>query len=143
MGTFPLQEMFATHDEVRNVVRGSGGNYKLRFEIGVMGDMETVAIRASQCHSASSGVADNILPVVGNLVSIVHGTTLNAAKSIVHEGISKADRLHIHFYESDLEGRVIQTTPRISRRSEVTVVVSDGRCAKMGMVFTRRRMGPF
>ena len=79
------------------MVRGLGGNYKLRFEMCCMRDMETVAIRAPQGHSASSVVEDNVLPVAEDMVTIVHGATLNAAKAVVHERISKPDRLHIHF----------------------------------------------
>ena len=62
-----------------------------------MQDKTTLAVRASQGPSASSGVGDDLLPVVEDWVTIIHGTTLAEAHAIVHNGESKAGRLHIHF----------------------------------------------
>ena len=88
-----FRELFGTQEDVRKIARGEGGNNKMRFEIGTMYAQATVAIRASQGHSSSSGVADDVLPVAENLLTIIHGTTLAAAQSIVHSGISKGIRI--------------------------------------------------
>ena len=119
---------------MRKIVRGDGGNHKLRFEMGVMGDHDTGAIRASQCHSESPGAADDILPAAEDLLTISHGTSLQAEKPIAHGGISKDERLRIHFYEGDLEGRAAQNIPRPKLISEVIVVASAAKCDRLGMV---------
>ena len=136
-----MQELFATQEDIRHAVRGLGGNNKLRLEMGVMKDRSTVAIRAAQGHSMQSGVAEDALPVAEGLMAIIHGTTLAAAKSIAHEGISKAGRMHVHFYESDMEGRPVATVPRAKLVSEVILVVSAEKCERFGLVFYRASNG--
>ena len=136
-----MQELFATQEDVRHAVRGLGEENKLRFEMGFMKDNETVAIRAAQGHSAKYGVGEDALPVAEDLMTIIHGTTLAAAKSIVHEGISKAGRLHVHFYESDLEGRPLVTVPPVKLVTELIVVVSEEKCERFGLVFSVLLMG--
>ena len=63
-----------------------------------MADQTEVAIRASQGNIEASGVDDNALPVAGNLFKIAHGTTLQAARTIAHDGISRSGRLRVRFY---------------------------------------------
>ena len=129
-----MKDLFATQGEVRQIIRGDGGNHKLRgVEIGVMEGRTTVAVRASQWHSAASGVADDILPVAEVVATFAHGATLEAALSIAHEGISKAGRVHVHFYESDLEGRPSMCTPPVEMSSGVIIVVSAERCGRFGL----------
>ena len=136
-----IRELFGTQEDVRKIVRGEGSNHKMRFEIGAMSDEMTVAIRASQGHSYSSGAADDVLPVAENLLTVIHGTTLEAAKSIIQSGISRGSRNHVHFYESDLEGRPEPCEPRVRLMSEVIVVVSAEKCERYGMVFYRAPNG--
>lgn len=59
----PMEELFATQDDVRNIARGGGSNSKFRSEMGVTADQTTVEIRAAQGHSEATGVADNVPPV--------------------------------------------------------------------------------
>ena len=109
--------------------------------MGVMNDRATVAIRASQGHIEKSGAADDVLPVAEDLMTIIHGTTLAADRSIVHDGLSKAGRLHVHFYESDLEGRPVETVPPAKLSSESIVVVSAEKCDRFGLVCYRAANG--
>ena len=136
-----IQELFATQSDIRQIARGDGGNRKLRFEMGHMVDQVAVAIRAAQGHSASSGDADDVLPVAEDLVAITHGTSLAAEKPIVHSGISKAELLHIHFYEIDLEGRPLPCVPPIRMTSEVIVVASAEKFERYGLVFYKASNG--
>ena len=82
-----------------------------------------------------------MLPVAEDLVTVIHSTTLAAARSISHEGISKAGRLHVHFYESDLEGRPTRPHPPVRLTSEVIIVVSAERCGRFELVFYRASDG--
>ena len=141
LGAADLCDLFASEDDIRKIARGDGGNVELRFEMGMMADQVTAAIRAAQGHGEASGVADDVLPVAGNLMTLVHGTTLTAAKSIVHSGISRSGRLHVHFYEIDLEGRPVSSTPMVRLTSEVLVVVSAEKCERYGMAFYRSPNG--
>ena len=134
-------DLFGTREDIRKVVSGGGGNHKMRFEMGLMADNKTVAVRACQGHSNASGAAGDILPIADNLTTLIHGTTYVAARSIVNEGISKMDRLHVHFYESDLEGRPLPTRHKIHLTSEVIVVVSAEKCERFGLVFHRASNG--
>ena len=134
-------DLFASLDEVRRIVRGVGGNNKGRFEIGVMKDNHTPAIRDAQGHSQASGVADDILPLADGLVTLVHGATYKAARSIVKEGISKMDRLRVHLYESDLEGRLIRNDAKLRPSTEVIAVVSAERCERYGLIFHKSSNG--
>ena len=70
-----------------------------------MADQTAVALRAAQWHIGASAAAGNVLPVDEYLFAIAHGTTLHAAHTIVHEGISRSGRMRVHFYEIDMEGR--------------------------------------
>ena len=136
-----MVDLFATREDVRKVIRGCGGNNKMRFEMGLMKDQKTTAIRACQGHSTSSGVADDSLPIAEGLTTLIHGTTYKAARKIVQEGISKMGRLHVHFYESDLEGRPLPIHPKVHLTSEVIVVVSAEKCERFGLVFHRASNG--
>ena len=139
--TESLVELYAKQEDIRHVVRGLGGNNKLMFEIGAMEDNVTVAIRAAQGHSHGSGVSDDVLPAAEDLLTLVHGATLKAAKSIAVEGIMRGDRIHVHFYESDSEGRPVDSTPPVRLTSEVIVAVSAEKCERSGLVFHRAPNG--
>ena len=60
LDTEDTRELFASQEDIRRIVRGGGENSKFRFEMGMMGDRETVSIREAQGHIESSGVADGI-----------------------------------------------------------------------------------
>ena len=139
--TAALRELCANKDDVRNIARGDGGNVELRFEMGMMADKVAVAIRAAQGHSEVSGVSDDVLQVAGNLKTLIHGTTLAAARSIVDGGISRSGRRHVHFYECDLEGRHVDIKPSAKLTSEAAVVLSAAKCARYGMAFYRATNG--
>ena len=47
-GSPSMGELSATPSGRRNIARSDGGNLEMRFEIGVMNDLTTVSIRASQ-----------------------------------------------------------------------------------------------
>lgn len=69
-----------------------------------MEDGETDAIRAAQRHIRRSGFDEDILHVAGYLETLIHGTTFAASGEIAAEGIRRQDRLHVHFWGSDMEG---------------------------------------
>ena len=134
-------ELFATQSDIRQIVRGDGGNHKLRFETWSTQDQTTATIRAPHGHSASVGVADDVLPLAGDLVTIAHGTTSADAQSIVHDGISRAGRLRIHFYEIDLGGRPTPCVPPVRQTSEVIIAASAEKCERYGLVFYKASDG--
>ena len=73
LDTQSARDLFATQSAIRHIIRGDGGNHKLCFEIGATKGQTTVAIRSAKGHSAFLGVADDIVPVVGDLVTVAHG----------------------------------------------------------------------
>ena len=106
-----------------------------------MQDQTTVAISASQGHCASRGVACDMLPVAEDLVTAIHGETLAAAHSISHNGISKDGRLHIHFYESDLDGRPTVCAPPIRLNTVVIIVASAEESGRYGLALYKASAG--
>ena len=63
---------------------------------------------------------------------LIHGTILAAAHCIANDGIRMGDRLHVHFYDCDADGRAVGgRTVRIG--SEVAIAVSAQKCMDDGM----------
>ena len=79
LGVPSLKELFPSQGDIRNIPRRGGGNLKMRFELGAMNGLTTVAIRAYRGHSESSGVEDNVLPAAEDLVTLAHGTNSQAS----------------------------------------------------------------
>ena len=127
-----LIELSTTVDDIFRIVNGSGGNYKMRFELSV----DRKFIRCAQGHSVGSGVRSNCLPVTTTLEYVVHGTTFEAAAQIVESGLSRQERLRIHFYECDRRGAIVGGM-QLRRGSEVAIVLSARHCMDDGIVFHR------
>ena len=139
--TEAIRQLFASREDISRISSGDGGNAKSRREMGMAEDRETVAIGEAHVHIEASGVAANILPVSDDLMTLMDGETLTAAKSIAHDGIARAGRIRVHFYESDLEGRPSEMTPSAGRTSEVIVLASGGKCVRYGMARYRASDG--
>ena len=54
--------LYAKQSDFRIIVRGVGGNQKIRFETGVMEDKEAAAIRESEGDIQPSGAGEHALP---------------------------------------------------------------------------------
>ena len=88
------------------------------------------ALRTSQGHSANSGVTSDYLPQVPRPGWVVHGSTLDNARSICTHGVNRMERFHIHL------GRLVNNRPTgIRPGSEVAVVIGGEQCVKDGMRF--------
>ena len=136
-----MGKLFANQGDVRNIVRCGGDNLRLRFGMGAMSYQMTGAIRAAHGHIESSGVSGNVLPVAGDFIAIAHDATLRASHSIARAGISKAGRLQVHFYESDLEGRPDPPLSDGALTSQLIIVAPAEKCERFGMLFYRAPNG--
>ena len=114
--------------DVEAIVDGSGGNFKKRFESGHMGNRER-ALRTPQGHSKGAGVTSEYLKKITEPGMLVHGATLENAKRICSDGLSRVDRLHIHL------GSMLDSRPvGIRHGSEVSIVVGGNRCISDGVI---------
>ena len=129
---YELLELSANVDDVFKIVSGGGGNNKKRFELS--GDRRL--IRCAQGHSVGSGVRPNCLPVTTSVEYLVHGTTFEAAAVIAESGLSRRNRLHIHFYECGRKGYILGNM-HVRWGSEVAIAISALHCADGGIVFHR------
>ena len=130
-----MRALSATREDVYRIVQGDGGNFKKRFELGKMENGKS-AIRTSQGHSVNSGVTSEYLQNIGNPGVVVHGTTLENARSICRHGLERVDRLHIHL------GRMIkdhrgERAEGIRNHSETGVIFDGGGCVEEGVIFFR------
>ena len=130
-GMLPLG--VSVHD-VYDVVAGKGENAKLRFELSA----DKCMIRCAQGHSAGSGVRPECLPVAPNVQYVIHGASLEAAKQIAKEGLSRRDRLHIHFYECDKRGQIFGDQD-VRCGPDGAIAISPKQCRDDGIVFYRPR----
>ena len=108
-----------TRNDLDCVIRGGGGNNKLRFEWRTL-DNGADAIRTSKGHSRNAGVTSDYLPVVNSPGLLAHGASLSNAEIICKEGLNRGDRLHIHF------GRIINGRPLGIRPGSEVVIMIDG-----------------
>ena len=114
-------------NEVKRIVNGEGGNFKMRFEWGKMKNGER-ALRTPQGHSKGSGVTSDYLPILQNPVVLVHGTSLENAQGICTNGVSRVDRVHIHL------GRMMNSKPvGIRHGSQVAILVGGNLCEADGI----------
>ena len=141
LDTQAFADLRATRDGIRRIARGGGGNDKMGFDLRLMGDGETNAIRASQCHSRESGVGEDVLPVAEFLETLIHGTTLVVAKKTVGGVIHRRGRLHVHLWESDMAGKPLGHRNELRTSPEVVIVLSAERCERYGLVFYRSSNG--
>lgn len=111
--TETMQDLRGPQRDIPKGARGDGSNWGKRFEAGATQDADGIAIRSFHGHSSKSGVWDDVLPVSRNMNLVVYGTTLQAAKSIVSNGLSRKEGIRIHFYACDLDGRPLGRTARI------------------------------
>ena len=118
-------------EDLDAVIRGAGGNHKLRFEWGHLETGEE-AIRTSQGRSKDAGVTSEYLQEVPQPGFLVHGTSLNNARSICTSGLERPGRLHIHFGTLQ-DGRPVGVRPG----SEVIVVVDVDACKREGIPILR------
>ena len=127
-----LRELRATLGDVRLIINGEGGNRKRRFELSPDGR----CIRCAQGHSAKSGGRPDALPETKKLKYLIHGTSIEAAKRIATDGLSKCSRLHIHFYECDQRGIALGGNV-LRHDSAVGIAVLAHHCIEDGIVFRR------
>ena len=114
-----LQLGAKVHD-VYDIVEGEGENAKFRFELS----SDKCTIRCVQRHSVGGGVRPDCLPVAPNVQYAIHGTSLSASKRIAKEGLSRWNRLHIHFYERDKHGHII-VDQDVRCGSDAAILISD------------------
>jgi len=132
-----LVELEASADDVRSIIQGAGGNSKKRFDLEERGD--TCRIRAAQGHSHyNTGVREDALPIARIEGKLLHGTTLDNARNIVKTGLSRQNRVHIHFIESEATSwDSITATSGLRYTSEVGIIVDARKCQHDGIVFHR------
>ena len=131
-----MMERDATENDIDGIVSGLGGNNKFRFGRGTSSGGETRLIRATQCHSPELGVAADELPVDEEVLYVAHGTSMEDARDIVANGLSRRERLHVHFHACDVAGRLDDAT-QMRRGTQVAIAVSDAHGRVDGLVFYR------
>ena len=134
-----MRALGATREEVHRIVHGDGGNYKMRFELGVM-DNGKAAIRTSQGHSIHAGVSSGYLGERGNPGRVVRGASLSDAVSICESGLGRMDRVHIHLGRTIKDGRG-ERPGGIRNHTEVGIVFDGTECRQRGVVFRRSANG--
>ena len=127
-----LREFNTTMGDLRLIANGDGDNRKRRFELSDDGR----CIRCTQGRSAGSVVRPDAMPVETNIKYLIHGTSLQAARQLVKEGLSKCSRSHIHFYECDRRG-VVTGSNGLRYAAEVGIVALATHCMEDGIVFRR------
>ena len=93
-----------------------------------------LAIRTSQGHSANSGVTSEYFQNIGNPGVVVHGTTLENARSICRHGLERMDRLHIHLGKMANDRRG-ERAEGIRNHSETGVIFEGAECRQRGVIF--------
>ena len=121
----------SVHD-VYDIVAGGGGNNKFRFELS----SDRCQIRCAQCHSVGSGVHHDCLPIATDVKYLAHGASLESARQLTQNGLSRCQRMHIHFYECDQEGYVMDGR-NVRCGSEVAIAISARQCMGDGVAFYR------
>eukprot|EP00397_Hematodinium_sp_SG-2012_P020620 GEMP01021257.1.p1 GENE.GEMP01021257.1~~GEMP01021257.1.p1 ORF type:complete len:501 (+),score=96.55 GEMP01021257.1:135-1637(+) len=136
-----LRLLGATEQDIRRIVQGAGGNTKKRFDLGLLRNGVTQAIRAAQGHSRDSGVVrEDAWPRVKMVGKLLHGTTWDAAQCIVRTGIYRQNRLHIHFVEYD-KAVSMDVVSGVRHDSELGILVDGERAQADGIVFYRSSNG--
>ena len=123
-------------DDVYNIANGGGGNDKLRFQLRKLFGGKTEAIRESQGHPLRCGVDADVLPPAEDVCYVVHGASLNAAKNISRVGLSRGDRVRIHFYACNRNGN-IRGYHRVRSGSQAIVIVAANAAREAGIKFYR------
>ena len=131
-----MLERGATEGDIDGIVAGLGGENKFRFDRGTTTDGETHMIRATQGHSAESGVAEDASPVDEEVLYAAHDTSMEAARAIVVYGLNRFGRLHVHFHACDVAGRLLGAT-QMRRGTPAAIVVSSAHAREEGLVFYR------
>lgn len=75
-------------------------------------------------------------PPISSDLEYPHGASLEAARIIAQDGLSRCQRLHIHFYECDQNGHVLDGDT-IRCGSDDMAVVFAHQCIEGGMAFYR------
>ena len=127
-----LYDLGAGRHDLEEIVRGGGGNAKLRFDL----DLESGKVRCAQGHSIGSGVRPDCLPIESSVQYLIHGTSLEAAEIITRTGLSRCQRNHVHFYECDGYGNLLGGHS-VRCSSDVGIVISARQCMDDGIVFYR------
>lgn len=84
-----------TYPDIQLVV---DNNDKKRFELIQKEEDDQFYIRATQGHSLNVVQTDELLEKLDKVTTdVIHGTTLKAWETIKKEGLSKMNRIHIHF----------------------------------------------
>ena len=104
-----MVEREASGRDVDGIIAGLGGNAKFRFGRGSSPGGDTHMIRATQGHSASLGVDADALPIDENVLYVAHGTSLEAARTIVLDGLNRREGSHVHFHERTPNSNYLMT----------------------------------
>ena len=144
-GFAPLKELLnhaymvernVTRKDIQYIVQCGGGNNKNRFQIGVMADGITEAIRAAQGRSLGIGVDSDVLPLANDVTYVAHGTSLRAAQNIAVHGLNRGDRVHMHFMPCDRDG-VVAGVRQVREGSQALVIVTAVSARDAGIHFYR------
>ena len=135
-----MVERAVTVEDVYAIVEGAGGNNKSRFQIGTLYDGETEAVRAAQGHSIGVGVDPDVLPYANDVCYAAHGTSLVSAKNISCTGLSRGDRVHIHFAACDRNGN-LTGSGQIRFGPQALVIVAVNAARDAGIRFYRASNG--
>ena len=109
-------------------ITACGDNRTLRNELG----LGHGRIRRPQGHTGGSGGRPDCLPSATNMNYLAHGASIEASKVTTREGLSKCQRVHIHFYECDrgdnlLVGNITRSWP------DVAIVIASRQCVAEGI----------
>ena len=87
-------------------------------------------------HSLGIGVDVDTLPEANDVDYVAHGTALSAAKSISEQGLTRADRVHVHFLQCTRGGQ-IYGNQRVRSGSQALVIASARTARDDGIRFYR------
>ena len=124
-------ERDATAGDIDGIVACLVGNNKFRFERG--SDGGTHLLRATQCHSRELGVSQDAQPVDEAVLYVAHGTSMEAARDIAANGLSRCEGLRIHFHPCDVAGRLADS-PQMRHGTHVVIAVSTAHAREEGLI---------
>lgn len=109
-----------TRNELLEIVKN---NDKQRFELNA--ELNPTKIRARQGHSTEVDVELSEVKINPlNPLMLYHGTPMKNVKSIMENGLSKMNRLHVHL--TDNKETAKKTASRYSKDIRVLVIEFDG-----------------
>ncbi|KAG1137389.1 hypothetical protein G6F37_011290 [Rhizopus arrhizus] len=124
-----------TYPDIQLVV---DNNDKKRFELIQKEEDDQFYIRATQGHSLNVVQTDELLEKLDKVTTdVIHGTTLKAWETIKNEGLSKMNRIHIHFAIGLPNDPKVKSGVRKS--SEVFIYIDAEKAMQDGIEFYKSR----